>query len=184
MTPAQALGGLAVSFVFRYADNLLKSFAVGCSIALNSLMAWVLFGFALTRVSAVGVILVAAASTLYALPPHALAASCPLAAASAIQTAAASSLKGRPPRYQRISTVEGCASDGSEAVERLRVAEGSAVETSSARGCWPSPAFASPRSDVTIDVSSGLRMLSESEDGVGASSCAGLATTAARASTS
>lgn len=30
-----ALGGIAVSFVFRFADNILKSFAVGCSIALN-----------------------------------------------------------------------------------------------------------------------------------------------------
>lgn len=63
-----AIGGLAVSFVFRFADNILKSFAVGVSIALNCALSWMIFGVHLTRTSAVGIALVMAAATTYSLP--------------------------------------------------------------------------------------------------------------------
>ena len=36
-----ALGGIMVSVAFKYAGNILKSFAVGCSIALNCLLSQV-----------------------------------------------------------------------------------------------------------------------------------------------
>jgi len=65
-----ALGGIAVSFVFRFADNILKSFAVGCSIALNCVLSSCIFGLVVDRHSAVGIGLVALASTAYNVPPQ------------------------------------------------------------------------------------------------------------------
>ena len=63
-----ALGGLAVSFVFRYADNILKAFAVGLSIALNGVISVWLFSVQLSGYSIVGIALVACASILYNAP--------------------------------------------------------------------------------------------------------------------
>ena len=65
-----ALGGLAVSFVFRYADNILKAFAVGLSIALNGMLSFALFGVRLSACSLVGVALVAVASIAYNVAPR------------------------------------------------------------------------------------------------------------------
>ena len=44
-----AVGGLMVSVAFKYAGNILKSFAVGCSIALNCVISWLLFGIVYSR---------------------------------------------------------------------------------------------------------------------------------------
>lgn len=66
-----ALGGIAVSFVFRFADNILKSFAVGCSIALNCLLSWAAFGIVFPPGAGVGILLVALASAAYSLPERA-----------------------------------------------------------------------------------------------------------------
>jgi len=65
-----ALGGIAVSFVFRFADNILKSFAVGCSIALNCVLSSLIFGLVVDRGMALGIGLVALASTVYNVPPE------------------------------------------------------------------------------------------------------------------
>ena len=60
-----ACGGVMVSVVFKYADNILKSFAVGISIAFSAAASWALFGFACSPAAAGGMCLVAAASVLY-----------------------------------------------------------------------------------------------------------------------
>lgn len=60
-----ALGGVVTSVALRYADNLLKSFAVGISIALAVLLASAVLGVRLSPRSAAGAALVAAASTAY-----------------------------------------------------------------------------------------------------------------------
>lgn len=60
-----ALGGVVTSVALRYADNLLKSFAVGISIALAVLLASGVLGVRLSLRSAAGAALVAAASTAY-----------------------------------------------------------------------------------------------------------------------
>ena len=65
-----AFGGLAVSFVFRFADNIIKSFAVGCSIALNCMLSSLIFGLVVDRGMALGIGLVALASAVYNVPPE------------------------------------------------------------------------------------------------------------------
>ena len=60
-----ACGGVMVSVVFKYADNILKSFAVGISIAFSAAASWALFGFACSPAAAGGMCLVAAATVVY-----------------------------------------------------------------------------------------------------------------------
>jgi UDP-sugar transporter A1/2/3 len=60
-----ALGGVVTSVALRYADNLLKSFAVGISIVLAVLLASGLLGVRMSLRTAAGAALVAAASTAY-----------------------------------------------------------------------------------------------------------------------
>ena len=57
------------SFVFRYADNILKAFAVGASIALNGVLSCALWD-ALLEPPVVGAALVAIASVGYTLAPR------------------------------------------------------------------------------------------------------------------
>ena len=66
-----ALGGLAVSFVFRFADNLLKAFAVGISIAVNAVLSVTIFGVTVSKEQAIGSTLVAIASVVYHVAPQA-----------------------------------------------------------------------------------------------------------------
>ena len=60
-----ACGGVMVSVVFTYADNILKSFAVGLSIVLSALASALLFGVACSPQAAAGIGLVVFASILY-----------------------------------------------------------------------------------------------------------------------
>ena len=64
-----AIGGLAVSLVFKFADNILKAFAVGCSIALTTVLSFACFGVVLDGRGWAGVGLVTAASITYNLGP-------------------------------------------------------------------------------------------------------------------
>ena len=60
-----ALGGVVTSVALRFADNLLKSFAVGMSIALACILASGVLGVRLSLSSGVGATLVTVASTAY-----------------------------------------------------------------------------------------------------------------------
>ncbi|KAJ3071140.1 hypothetical protein HDU98_005788 [Podochytrium sp. JEL0797] len=64
----QALGGLLVSLVVKYADNILKGFATSLSIILSAIASVFLFGFEITVVFGVGCALVLYATHLYGLP--------------------------------------------------------------------------------------------------------------------
>eukprot|EP00966_Prymnesium_polylepis_P266042 6145543-Prymnesium_polylepis.1 len=57
-----------VSVAFKYAGNILKSFAVGCSIALNCMLSWLLFGIVFSREAGAGILLVGLATVAYNLP--------------------------------------------------------------------------------------------------------------------
>lgn len=60
-----ACGGVMVSVVFTYADNILKSFAVGLSIVLSAIISWAIFGTACTPTAAAGIALVIVSSLVY-----------------------------------------------------------------------------------------------------------------------
>uniref|UniRef100_A0A7S0J347 EamA domain-containing protein n=2 Tax=Calcidiscus leptoporus TaxID=127549 RepID=A0A7S0J347_9EUKA len=60
-----ACGGVLTSVVLKYADTLLKSFAVGCSIALACLLSRVIFESPFANTSLCGIALVATSSTVY-----------------------------------------------------------------------------------------------------------------------
>jgi UDP-sugar transporter A1/2/3 len=64
----QALGGLIVATVVKYADNVLKVFAASFSIVLSSVISAVLFDFHPTASFVVGASLVILATILYAAP--------------------------------------------------------------------------------------------------------------------
>jgi hypothetical protein len=60
-----ALGGIAVSMTLKYADNILKTFAVGCSIVLNCLVSSLLLGVPLSLQVLCGVLLVVGSTFLF-----------------------------------------------------------------------------------------------------------------------
>ncbi|KAJ3006705.1 hypothetical protein HKX48_009507, partial [Thoreauomyces humboldtii] len=64
----QAIGGLIVALVVKYADNILKGFATSLSIILSSFVSIFLFDFQITFVFAAGASLVLYATHLYGLP--------------------------------------------------------------------------------------------------------------------
>ncbi|KAJ3027300.1 UNVERIFIED_CONTAM: hypothetical protein HDU68_004087 [Siphonaria sp. JEL0065] len=64
----QALGGLLVSLVVKYADNILKGFATSLSIILSAFASVFLFGFEISAVFVVGCGFVLYATHLYGLP--------------------------------------------------------------------------------------------------------------------
>ena len=67
----QAVGGLIVAVVVRYADNILKGFATSISIIISALSSVYLFGFTLTILFGIGTLLVVASIYLYGLPDKA-----------------------------------------------------------------------------------------------------------------
>lgn len=69
----QALGGLLVAVVVKYADNLLKSFAAAISIVTSCLLASAFFDFAITVYFVVGATLVLLASYVYSAPAETMA---------------------------------------------------------------------------------------------------------------
>ena len=54
----QAAGGILVAMVMKYADNIVKGFAVSVAIVMTSLLSVVLFGVSIDLVFAVGAALV------------------------------------------------------------------------------------------------------------------------------
>lgn len=64
----QALGGLVVAVVVKYADNILKGFATSLSIILSCLASVPLFGYSITFQFAIGTLLVTIAIYLYGRP--------------------------------------------------------------------------------------------------------------------
>lgn len=60
-----ALGGIAVSMALKYADNILKTFAVGCSIVLNCGISSLFLGVPLTLPVVTGVLLVVGSTFLF-----------------------------------------------------------------------------------------------------------------------
>ncbi len=64
----QAIGGLVVALVVKYADNILKGFATSISIILSCLASLVLFDFELTWLFVGGSSLVLLATHWYGLP--------------------------------------------------------------------------------------------------------------------
>mmetsp|Transcript_18109 Transcript_18109/g.43554 ORF Transcript_18109/g.43554 Transcript_18109/m.43554 type:complete len:455 (-) Transcript_18109:266-1630(-) len=61
----QAMGGLIVAAIIKYADNILKSFASGASIVTSTLVSAWLFGFAITEMFALGTLLQFVAIWMY-----------------------------------------------------------------------------------------------------------------------
>ena len=64
----QAIGGLIVAVVVKYADNILKGFATSLSIIISCVVAIFLFGFTITVQFTVGAILVMLAIYQYSRP--------------------------------------------------------------------------------------------------------------------
>lgn len=64
----QAIGGLIVALVVRYADNILKGFATSLSIILSCIASVFLFGYTITLMFSAGAILVMAAIYMYGMP--------------------------------------------------------------------------------------------------------------------
>ena len=64
----QALGGLIVAMVIKYADNILKGFATSLSVILSTVASVFLFDFVVTIYFLMGACLVFAATYLYGLP--------------------------------------------------------------------------------------------------------------------
>lgn len=64
----QAMGGLLVAFVIKYADNILKGFATSISIIVSAIFAYFIFDFEITIMFCVGTALVTYAVFLYNLP--------------------------------------------------------------------------------------------------------------------
>jgi len=61
----QALGGLLVAVVVKYADNILKGYATSISIILSAIASVYLFDFELSMLFAVGSTMVIAAVYMY-----------------------------------------------------------------------------------------------------------------------
>ncbi|CAD6194388.1 unnamed protein product [Caenorhabditis auriculariae] len=67
----QAYGGLVIALVVKYADNILKGFAVSLSIILSSFMSWLLLNdFTPSVMFAVGATIVILSTFLYGYEPH------------------------------------------------------------------------------------------------------------------
>ncbi|KAJ2999487.1 hypothetical protein HDV02_002800 [Globomyces sp. JEL0801] len=64
----QAVGGLIVAVVVKYADNILKGFATSLAIILSSLASVFIFDFQLSFLFCIGAIIVLYATHLYGLP--------------------------------------------------------------------------------------------------------------------
>lgn len=64
----QAMGGLIVALVVRYADNILKGFATSLSIILSCIASVFLFDYTITLMFSAGAVLVMAAIYLYGMP--------------------------------------------------------------------------------------------------------------------
>ena len=64
----QALGGLIVALVVRYADNILKGFATSLSIIISCFTSVFVFGYTITPTFSVGALLVLVAIYLYGKP--------------------------------------------------------------------------------------------------------------------
>ncbi|KAI8049009.1 nucleotide-sugar transporter-domain-containing protein [Syncephalis plumigaleata] len=62
----QALGGLLVALVVKYADNILKGFATSISIVLSGIISYFVFGFEPNHLFILGTAVVIAATVLYA----------------------------------------------------------------------------------------------------------------------
>merc|ERR1712014_7878 len=60
-----ALGGFAVSLTMKYADNILKTFAVSMSLVLNCVLSSVLFAVRLTLQDIIGIVFVISSSWIY-----------------------------------------------------------------------------------------------------------------------
>jgi len=73
-----ALGGLVTSVALRYADNLLKSFAVGLSIALSCVLSRVFLQVLITRHSVVGIVVVGTRQPQRRSSPHHEGPPCPV----------------------------------------------------------------------------------------------------------
>lgn len=67
----QAVGGLVVAVVVKYADNILKGFAASFSIITSFILTYFWFGFEPTWMFMIGAILVNVSMYLYSLPPPA-----------------------------------------------------------------------------------------------------------------
>lgn len=65
----QAVGGLVVAVVVKYADNIRKSFATAVSIIMSCIMSTFLFDFRPNLVFGIGVVCVCASVFLYSKPP-------------------------------------------------------------------------------------------------------------------
>ena len=65
----QVFGGLLVSFVVKYADNILKTFATSCAIIVSVLLSVLLFGFSLTLQFGLGTVLVVLSVYVYSTNP-------------------------------------------------------------------------------------------------------------------
>ncbi|RKP28092.1 nucleotide-sugar transporter-domain-containing protein [Syncephalis pseudoplumigaleata] len=61
----QALGGLLVAIVVKYADNILKGFATSISIVLSGMISYLLFGFQPNQLFMLGTTVVIVATVLY-----------------------------------------------------------------------------------------------------------------------
>ncbi|CAH8662294.1 unnamed protein product [Heterobilharzia americana] len=67
----QAFGGLAIAFVMKYADNILKSFSMGLSVILSTFVSYFIFDdFTPNRYLFIGSTLVISATVLYGLPAN------------------------------------------------------------------------------------------------------------------
>lgn len=64
-----AFNGITNAFVFKYADNILKSFATAISIILTSLLSFLLFSFIFTPLFLFGASIVMGSLILYNFPP-------------------------------------------------------------------------------------------------------------------
>jgi len=64
----QAIGGLIVAMVVKYADNILKGFATSISIILSFIASVILFAFPVTLVFLAGCVLVLVATYMYSQP--------------------------------------------------------------------------------------------------------------------
>lgn len=73
----QAMGGLIVALVVRYADNILKGFSTSLSIILSCIASVFFFNYVITLTFVVGAVFVIAAIYLYGLPQSATPSSSP-----------------------------------------------------------------------------------------------------------
>lgn len=66
----QASGGLVIALVVKYADNILKCFALAISIVINSILSVYIFNFNITPFFAFGASFVVIAVYVYSTKPN------------------------------------------------------------------------------------------------------------------